>query len=419
MPLNTDAMICLFHRNGRPTMYNPRMTPARRGFLRLLAGSPLLAGLPSLAWQDPVVLGDPKDALNVMDFEAAARRALPPAHYGYMATGVDDDYTLKANHEAYRRIQLRPRRLVDVREASTQVNLFGTAWDSPIFLCPCGYHKAFHPEGEAATARAARARKSLMVLSTVTTTPVEEVNQAYGAPVWYQLYATSSWSVTEKLVKRAENAGCPVLVWTIDLMAGRNTETQARFRRLDTRDCSVCHGPGGPGRGGLRRYPMFADLDVDGVGLAAPELTWDTVERLKSLTRMRLVLKGIETREDADMACRRGADGLIVSNHGGRAEESGRGTVECLPEVVDAVHGRIPVMIDGGIRRGSDVFKALALGASAVGIGRPYLWGLSAFGQPGVERVIDLLRAELSLIMRQCGTKSISAITRAFVTAPA
>ena len=211
----------------RPPMYNPRMAPARRGFLRLLAGSPLLAGLPSLAWQDNGVLGDPKDALNVMDFEAAARKALPPAHYGYMATGVDDDYTLKANHEAYKRIQLRPRRLVDVREASTQVNLFGTAWDSPIFLCPCGYHKAFHPEGEIATARAARARKSLMALSTVTTTPLEEVKQAYGAPVWYQLYATSSWPVTEKLVKRAENVGCPVLVWTIDLMAGRNTETQA------------------------------------------------------------------------------------------------------------------------------------------------------------------------------------------------
>ena len=350
-----------------------------------------------------------------MEFEAAARKALPPAHFGYMATGVDDDATLQANHEAYRHIQLRPRRLVDVREASMRTTLFGTTWESPIFICPCGYHKAFHPQGELATARAARARKALMLLSTVTTTPVEDVNREYGASVWYQLYATSSWAVTERLVKRAEAAGCPVLVWTIDLMAGRNTETQTRFRRLDTRECATCHGPSGPGRGGLARYPMFAGLDVTGVGLAAPALTWDTVERLKKLTSMKVVLKGIETREDAELACQHGADGIIVSNHGGRAEESGRGTIECLPEVVEAAQGRVPVMIDGGVRRGADAFKALALGAKAVGIGRPYLWGLSAFGQPGVERVLELLRTELSLIMRQCGVKSIEEITRASV----
>ena len=287
---------------------------------------------------------------------------------------------------------------------------------NPSGPCPnCGYHKAFHPEGESATARAAGGRKNLMLLSTVTTTPVEEVNRAYGGMVWYQLYATSNWAVTERLVKRAEAAGCPVLVWTIDLMAGRNTETQTRFRRLDTRDCTTCHGPAGPG-GSLKRYPMFAGLDVNGVSLAAPGLTWDAVERLKKLTGMKVVLKGIETREDAALACQHGADGIIVSNHGGRAEESGRATIECLPEVVEAVRGRVPVMIDGGIRRGSDAFKALALGAKAVGIGRPYLWGLAAFGQPGVERVIDLLRAELSLVMRQCGARSLEEITRASVT---
>ena len=347
----------------------------RRRFLKFLAGSPLLASVPAAAWQEAAVLANPKDALDVMEFEAAARKALPPAHYGYMATGVDDDSTLRANHDAYRRIQLRPRRLVDVREANTRTSLFGTTWNSPIFICPCGYHKAFHPEGEAATARAARSRKSLMLLSTVTTTPVEEVNREYGSSVWYQLYATSSWAVTEKLVKRAEAAGCPVLVWTIDLMAGRNTETQTRFRRLDTRDCTTCHGPGGPGGQGLRRYPMFAGLDVKGVTLNAPALTWDAVERLKKLSGMKVVLKGIETREDAELACQHGADGIIVSNHGGRAEESGRATIECLPEVVEAVRGRVPVMIDGGIRRGTDIFKALALGAKAVGIGRPVLMG--------------------------------------------
>jgi isopentenyl diphosphate isomerase/L-lactate dehydrogenase-like FMN-dependent dehydrogenase len=388
-------------------------TDGRRAFLRFLAGSPLLVSVPASAWQQAAVIADPKEALNVMDFEAAARKALPPAHYGYMATGVDDDYTLQANHEAYRRIQLRPRRLVDFREASLRTSLFGTAWDSPIFICPCGYHRAFHPEGEVATARAARAKKNLMLLSTVTTTPVEEVNREYAGAVWYQLYATGNWAVTEKLVKRAEAAGCPVLVWTIDLMAGRNTETQSRLRRLDTRDCNTCHANGGPGA--LRRMPMFTGIDTAGLSLGAAGATWDMVERLKKLTSMKVVLKGIETREDAALACEHGADGIIVSNHGGRAEESGRGTIECLPEVVEAARGRVPVMIDGGVRRGSDAFKALALGASAVGIGRPYLWGLSAFGQPGIERVIDILRAELSLVMRQCGARSITEITPSHV----
>jgi len=196
-----------------------------------------------------------------------------------------------------------------------------------------------------------------------------------------------------------------VLLWTVDLPAGRNTETQSRLRRTDTRDCSTCHGQESPGS--LRRRPMFAGLDVTGVVNAAPGLTWDAVDRLKKLTRMKLVIKGIETREDAQLCCDRGADGIIVSNHGGRAEESGRATIECLPEVVEAVRGRIPVMVDGGIRRGTDVFKALALGAKAVGIGRPYIWGLSAFGQEGVERVLDILRGELTLTMRQMGAPAI------------
>jgi 4-hydroxymandelate oxidase len=393
------------------------MSPeSRRQFLRYLASSPLLS--PLAAWQKESAassLASPQDALNVMDFEEAARRTLPPAHFGYIATGVDDDVTLHRNHEAYKNIQLRPRRLIDVREADQKTDLFGTVWDSPIFLCPAGSQKGFHPDGELATARAARSKRALMILSTVSSTSVEEVAREKGSPPWYQLYATSRWEVTEKLVRRAETAGCPVLVWTIDLLIGRNTETQARFRRLDDRQCSACHGQAPPGS--LRRKPMFAGIDVAGVTLGSPAITWDYVDRLKKLTRMKLVLKGIETREDAQMCCERGVDGIIVSNHGGRAEESGRATIECLPEIVEAVRGRVPVLVDGGIRRGSDVFKALALGARAVGIGRPYLWGLAAFGQPGVERVLDLLRAEFTLVMKQCGARSLAEITRASVIA--
>jgi 4-hydroxymandelate oxidase len=381
----------------------------RRRFMEFLAGSPLLASLPSEAWAAADLAG-PQDALNVMDFEEAARKACPPAHFGYMATGVDDDLTLKANHEAYQRIQLRPHRMVDVRQVDTRVDLFGTRWDSPVFLCPAGSQRGFHPEGELATARAAGARRNLMALSTVSSTAVEDVNRAYGAPVWYQLYATSKWEVTEKLVKRAEAAGCPVLLWTVDVMAGRNTETEARTRRTDTRQCSSCHGQDAPNS--LRRKPMFTGIDVTGVTNFSPGLTLETIDRLKKITSMKVLIKGIETREDAQLCCDHGADGIVVSNHGGRAAESGRATIESLPEVVEAVGGRVPVLVDGGIRRGSDVFKALAMGARAVGIGRPYLWGLAAFGQPGVERVIDILRAEFLLTMRQCGARSIDEIKR-------
>jgi 4-hydroxymandelate oxidase len=381
----------------------------RRKFLQFLAASPLLA-----ADQTPPVIGDPKEALNVMDFEAAARQALPPAHFGYMATGVDDDATLRANREGFGRIKLRPRRLVDVRRTDMSTELFGAKWDTPIVIAPVGNQKAFHPEAELAVARAAKAKRHLQILSTAANTSVEDVAATIGGPIWYQLYPTSRWEITEKLVHRAEAAGCPVLVLTIDTQAGRHTETADRFKRLDSRKCVDCHGT--KPADFYRRKPMFTGLDMTGVTTANPALTWEHVRRLKGLSHMKLLIKGIETREDAKLCVENGVDGIIVSNHGGRAEESGRGSIDCLPEVVEAAAGRIPVLVDGGVRRGTDIFKALALGASAVCIGRPYIWGLSAFGQPGVERVLDILRVELELVMKQCGTRSIAEITRAFVT---
>ena len=381
---------------------------ARRNFLRFLAASPLC----SLWGQEPAVIADPAQALNVFDFEPAARKNIPPAHFGYIATGVDDDRTLRENHEAYSRIHLRPRRLVDVSRIDTAVNLLGANWPSPIFICPCGSQKAYHPEGELATARAAATREALLLLSTVATVSIEEVVKAAGRPVWQQLYPTSSWAVTEKITRRAEAAGCPVLVITVDIAAGRNTETEKRARAKDSRNCAACH----PVPTFSGRKPAFDGIDTTGINPLSPAFTWDSVDRVRALTRMKIVLKGIETAEDAKLAVDHGIDAVIVSNHGGRAEESGRATIDCLPEVVDAVGGAIPVLIDGGIRRGTDVFKALALGARAVGIGRPYLWGLGAFGQPGVERVLDILRAEFALVMAQCGTRSIPEIKPAYVT---
>jgi len=222
----------------------------------------------------------------------------------------------------------------------------------------------------------------------------------------------TTWDATEKMVTRVEAAGCPVIAWTIDLLAGRNTETAEKFRRQDTRDCLSCHIPGPGGNGITREFPMFKGMATT---FNPSNATWSYVDRLKKMTKMKVMLKGIDTAEDAKLAVEHGADGLIVSNHGGRATETGRGTIDILPEVVDAVSGRVPVFVDGGFRRGTDVYKALALGAKAVGIGRPYIWGLSAFGQQGVERVLDIYRAELSLVMRQCGTPTIAQITRASV----
>jgi 4-hydroxymandelate oxidase len=387
---------------------------ARRAFLRFLAASPLALQIRAQNLSSPAAPTDLKEVLDVMDLEPLAHKALPPAHWGYMATGVDDDVTLRMNREAFQHYQLRARRLVDVSKADLRTEVFDAAWDWPVYVSAVGSQKAFHPEGELATARAAKAKKTAQMLSTVTSTPVEDVAKALGTPPWYQLYMPLSWSDTEKMVKRAEDAGCPVLAWTIDLLAGRNTETATKFARADGRDCLSCHtsSPLATITSQNSGKPMFAGLAG---AMNPPAADWSYVDRLKKMTKMKLVLKGIDTAEDARLAREHGADGVVVSNHGGRAAETGRGTIDILPEVVDAVGAQIPVFVDGGFRRGTDIYKALAIGARGVGIGRPYIYGLASFGQAGVERVLDILRAELTLTMRQFGTPSIAQITRASI----
>ena len=372
----------------------------RRRFLQWLASGPLLA-------QDTAPVTSPSNGINVFDFEPLARKALPPAHFGYMATGVDDDATLRANRTGFDRFYLRPRRLIDISSADLRTNIFGANWDMPIALAPIGNQKAFHPEGEVPVARAAKAQRAMMMLSTATTTSVEDVANELGRPPWYQLYTTSRWDYTERLVRRAEQAGCPVIAVTVDTIAGRHTETFERFKLQDKRDCTVCHGT--KPEDFYRRKPMFDGLDTVGLKNGNTSLNWEHIGKLRKLTSVKLLIKGIETREDAVLCREHGLDGLIVSNHGGRAEESGRGTIECLPEVVEGAAG-LPVFIDGGFRRGTDIFKALALGAKAVFVGRPYIWGSAAFGQAGVERVIEILRVELELVMKQCGVTSIARI---------
>jgi isopentenyl diphosphate isomerase/L-lactate dehydrogenase-like FMN-dependent dehydrogenase len=386
--------------------------PNRREFLKFLAASPLLG---AVGQSQPAggIIASPRDALNVFDFDAVAKQKLPPAHYGYIATGVDDEETLRANREGFSRFQIRSRRLIDVSRIDTSIRLMGATWKSPIILAPVSSHRAFHPEGELAVARSARSKGHLLMLSTLTTFPIEEVNAARGEPVWFQLYATTDWNVTRSMVKRAEAAGCPVLVFTVDQISGTNRETLRRFERQDTRDCRLCHDRATLQTRNARRS-MFDGFDLTGV-VFQPPVTWDYVKRLKDTTRMQLVIKGLVTREDAALAVANGADAIVCSNHGGRAEETGRSSIESLPEVLEGAAGRIPVLVDSGFRRGTDIFKALALGAAGICVGRPYLWGLAAFGQEGVEAVLDILQRELQLAMRYAGTPAVSDITRAHV----
>jgi (S)-2-hydroxy-acid oxidase len=367
---------------------------------------------PSRAYtREPPPITAADQVLSVMDFEPLARDALPPAHYGYLATGADDDATVVRNHEAFAHVEIRSRRFVDVSKTDTSLTVYGTRWATPIYLSAVSSMRAFHAGGEVAVARAAATRSAHMMLSTGSSDTVEAVAEARKAPVWYQLYPTDGWAVTEALVRRAERAGCPAIVLTVDNLRGRNSETFRRATRIDNRECVACHVNNSHDM--WRKAPIFAGLDVSRVTTFAPDnITVGYLDRLRKLVSGKLLVKGVVTGEDAAVAIDHGADGIVLSNHGGRSEEALRATIDCLPEVAGAVRGRVPVLIDGGVRRGTDVFKALALGATAVGIGRPQAWGLAAFGQSGVESVLDILNRELRTIMRQAGTPTLASITR-------
>lgn len=387
----------------------------RRALLEWMAASPLLALPASLRAAAVDGLASPADALDVFDFEAAAAKIVPPAHWGYLQSGVDGNLTRDANHSAYSKWQLVPRRFVDVSRLQMNTTVLGTAMASPVIMSPIGSLRALHLEADVGVARAAKAKDQTQTVSTQMSDTIEAVAAARGAAPWFQLYTTNKDEATRALVSRAQRAGCTVVAVTVDTPAGRNTSTATRARRQDTRTCGACHQVNAAGNptGGLAVKPMFAGMQTQGLGLTSPSLTWDYIKRLKDMTTMKVVIKGLEAQEDAELAVEHGADAIWVSNHGGRALESGRGTIESLPGVVKGAGGKVPVVIDGGVRRGTDVFKALAMGASAVGIGRPFAWGLSCFGQAGVERVLDILNAELRLAMAGCGARNIGEIKAA------
>jgi 4-hydroxymandelate oxidase len=397
---------------------------SRRRLLQFLAASPLLARnafAEGPASSDPMqwapreldkLITDPKQALDVFDFEPVMKRAVPPAHFGYMATGVNDEVTLRANREAFRKFELRPRRLVDVSKVDMSAEIFGAKYDSPIVIAPTGSNRAFHEDCERGVARAAKAGNHLQILSTVASTSIEDAIGERGAPVWFQLYTTERWEVAERLVKRAEAAGAPAIVLTVDVRAPAKWETFVRLRRTDTRECGSCHSANAY----LSSKPNFSGIDVGGLsGTVVSNLGLDVVKRLRDMVKGKLLLKGILAFEEAKLAADAGLDGIVVSNHGGRVDDGTSATIDVLPEIVQAVGGRMPVLVDSGFRRGSDIVTALALGAQAVCVGRPYLWGLGAFGQPGVERVLEILRGETRAAMRQLGASSLKDLTPAMV----
>jgi isopentenyl diphosphate isomerase/L-lactate dehydrogenase-like FMN-dependent dehydrogenase len=411
-----------------PTV-DPRTS--RRRFLQFLAASPFYASSTLAAYAaetpsrlpDPMIwaprdldhlIASPKEAINVFDFEPVMHKNVPPGHFGYMASGIDDEVTLRANREGFLKFQLRPRRLVDVSNVDMSTEILGVKYPSPIIIAPTGGHKAYHADGEAGVAKAAKAGGHLMILSTQASTSIEDVTAARGAPLWYQLYASNKFEVAKHHVQRAEQAGALAVAVTVDRNGGRNQETLFRLQRTDPRHCSDCHDNSTLASAQISK-PMYDGVDLSGLrNIQSSAMSWDYIKRLRDVTKMKMVLKGILAFEDAKIAADSGIDAIIVSNHGGRADEAGRSTIDALPEIIEA-SGNMPVLIDSGFRRGTDIVKALCMGAKGVAIGRPYLWGLGAFGEPGVERVLELMRAELLAAMQQVGAPSLKQLVPAMV----
>ncbi len=381
----------------------PMRRKSRRQLLRFMLESPLWLGAAGTAATWPraatarpeLALPDRASrALDVWQIKAAAQRKLDVPTWHFIVNGADDGKTMQANREVFDAWQIRARRLVDVSRMDTSLNLLGEKLASPILLAPVGNQGQIHPDAELATARAAAKKKHLMICSTVTSASLTEIAAAGGGPKWFQLYASPDEALMRHLLSKAESSGCKVLVLTVDSAARGNREGERWFARDVDR--------------GSFRLGNFSDYSGP-PRIGHPGMNWDIVDWLRENTSMRLVLKGIVTREDAALAVAAGVDGIIVSNHGGRQEESGRATLDSLIEVL-AGAASMPVLVDGGFRRGTDVFKALALGARAVCIGRPYLWGLGAFGEAGVNRVLSILDAELRRIMQLSGRPSLGSI---------
>ena len=352
--------------------------------------------------------------VNLAEYEEAARAKLRREAYDYYAGGANDEVTLRANREAYGRLALYHRVLRDVAVRDTSVELLGERISLPVMVAPTAFQRMACDEGECATARAAGRAGTIMVMSTLATTMVEEVTAAATGPTWFQLYIYKDRGATLDLVRRAEAAGCRALVLTVDtaVWGRREADVRNNFTLPDGLTVAnlAAHAkqnfPHGLAGSGLAAYAA-AMLDAS--------LTWKDLEWLRGQTKLPVVLKGVVHPDDARAAVEHGAAGVIVSNHGGRQLDSSPATIDALPGVVEAVAGQVPVLLDGGVRRGTDVVKALALGARAVLVGRPILWGLAVAGEDGAYRVLELLKAEFDLAMALCGVRTVGEIERGLV----
>jgi isopentenyl diphosphate isomerase/L-lactate dehydrogenase-like FMN-dependent dehydrogenase len=334
-------------------------------------------------------IGEQIKAINLLELEMKARESLPQTAYDYCASGANDEITLRENRLAYERITLLPRMLVDVSERHMGTTALGEPVSMPILIAPTAFQGLAHPEGEVATVKAAGAAKTLMTLSTGSTFSIEEVMAVATGPVWFQLYLFKDRGISASLVKRAEVAGCKAIVFTVDvpLLGRRERDVRNQFKLPD----------------GLAPY-IASLLD--------PALTWKDIEWLTGITKLPVLVKGILRSDDALLAVNHGASGVIVSNHGARQLDTTPATISILPEIVEAVGGQVEVYVDGGIRRGTDVLKAIACGARAVFIGRPVLWGLASGAEAGVRYVLEMLRQEFDLAMALSGCPTLSSITR-------
>jgi len=355
------------------------------------------------------------EPLNLFELEALAKEKLPRIAYDYFSSGAWDEITLRRTRDAYNEILVHYRVLVDVSRRNLATALFGQSLAMPLLLAPTAFHKLAHPEGELATARAAGAAGIPMILSSLSTTPVEEVVVASTGPVWFQLYINKDRGFTRDLVARVETAGCKALMLTVDTPEWGRRERDVR---------NGFHLP--PGLSAINLVPSNERGEVigqTGAGMGQAftwmldaSVTWKDVDWLCSLTKLPVILKGICRPDDAGRSLQHGVAGLVVSNHGARQMDTAPATIEVLPGIVEAVQGKIPVLLDGGIRRGLDILKALALGANAVQIGRPVLWGLANGGEQGVRKVLEMLRQELDLAMALAGCPDLKSITRDLVS---
>ena len=355
--------------------------------------------------------------LNLRDWEDGARARLDPMAWGYYASGARDQITLSENQAAFRRIALHYKVMVDVSQRSTATTVLGTPVSTPILVAPTAFHQLAHPDGEVATAQGASAADTIMVLSTLSNTDMEAVVAASARPVWFQLYIYKDRGATKALVERAEAAGCQALVVTVDapLLGTREQDVRNAFRL-----------PAGLGVRNMQAAGFDAmDTPAMDSGLAAyvkrcldQALTWADIEWLRSITTLPVLVKGVVRADDARRAADHGASGVVVSNHGGRQLDTSPATIDVLPAVVDAVGDRVEVLLDGGVRRGTDVIKALAYGARAVLIGRPVLWGLSVDGARGVEAVLAQLTGEVDQALALCGCPTIASVDRSLVIPP-